>query len=36
MLLGLRTAIYRAPDLAQAKLWYTKVLGLAPYFELSP
>ena len=33
MLLGLRTAIYRTPDLAQGKLWYTKVLGFAPYFD---
>jgi catechol 2,3-dioxygenase-like lactoylglutathione lyase family enzyme len=33
MLLGLRTAIYRTPDLAQGKLWYTKVLGLTPYFD---
>src|SRR6187402_3329220 len=33
MLLGLRTAVYRTPDLAQGKLWYTKVLGFAPYFD---
>src|SRR5262245_25741016 len=33
MLLGLRTAIYRTPDLAAGKLWYTKALGLAPYFD---
>ena len=33
MLLGLRTAIYRTPDLAQGKLWYTKVLGFEPYFD---
>jgi catechol 2,3-dioxygenase-like lactoylglutathione lyase family enzyme len=33
MLLGLRTAIYRTPDLAAGKLWYTKVLGFAPYFD---
>lgn len=33
MLLGLRTAIYRTPDLAEGKRWYTKVLGLAPYFD---
>ena len=33
MILGLRTAIYPAPDLAAAKLWYTKVLGQAPYFD---
>jgi predicted enzyme related to lactoylglutathione lyase len=33
MLLGLRTAIYHIPDLAEGKLWYTKVLGFAPYFD---
>jgi predicted enzyme related to lactoylglutathione lyase len=33
MLLGLRTAIYRTPDLAAGKLWYTKALGIAPYFD---
>lgn len=31
--LGLRTAIYAAPDLEQAKAWYTRVLGVAPYFD---
>ena len=33
MLLGLRTAIYRTPDIAAGKLWYTKVLGFPPYFD---
>jgi predicted enzyme related to lactoylglutathione lyase len=33
MLLGLRTAIYPAPDLAAAKAWYSKLLGLEPYFD---
>jgi len=33
MILGLRTAIYPAPDLAAAKDWYSKVLGIAPYFD---
>src|SRR5678816_441602 len=33
MLLGLRTAIYRTPDLEEGKRWYTKVLGFAPYFD---
>jgi predicted enzyme related to lactoylglutathione lyase len=33
MLLGLRTAIYPAPDLAAAKAWYTRLLGQAPYFD---
>ena len=34
MLLGLRTAIYPAPDLAAARDWYAKVLGQAPYFDM--
>lgn len=33
MLLGLRTAIYAAPDLAAAKQWYTGILGFPPYFD---
>ena len=33
MLLGLRTVIYRAPDLGRAKAWYSGVLGIAPYFD---
>jgi predicted enzyme related to lactoylglutathione lyase len=32
-LLGLRTAIYAAPDLDQAKTWYSTFLGIAPYFD---
>jgi len=31
--LGLRTAIYHAPDLAKGKVWYSKVLGIEPYFD---
>ena len=31
--LGLRTAIYHAPDLAKAKVWYSKILGIDPYFD---
>jgi len=31
--LGLRTVIYKAPDLARAKAWYADVLGVAPYFD---
>lgn len=27
MFLGLRTVIYHAPDLAQAKAWYTHALA---------
>jgi predicted enzyme related to lactoylglutathione lyase len=33
MIQGLRTACYPAPDLALGKAWYTKVLGVAPYFD---
>jgi len=33
MFLGLRTAKYDAKDLDQAKAWYSKVLGLQPYFD---
>jgi len=33
MMLGLRTAIYPAPDLQRAKQWYSTVLGQAPYFD---
>jgi predicted enzyme related to lactoylglutathione lyase len=31
--LGLRTAIYHASDLAKAKSWYSKILGIEPYFD---
>ena len=31
--LGLRTAIYRVPDLAKAKAWYTEAFEKAPYFD---
>lgn len=33
MFLGLRTAIYPAPDLAASKAWFSAVLGVAPYFD---
>ena len=33
MLLGLRTALYPAPDLARAKAWYEQVTGVKPYFD---
>ena len=33
MLLGLRTVIYPAKDLASAKAWYSQVLGATPYFD---
>ena len=32
MFIGLRTASYFAPDLAAARAWYTRVLGIEPYF----
>ena len=31
--LGLRTAIYRVPNLTKAKSWYSKILGIEPYFD---
>ena len=33
MLLGLRSAFCYVDDITAAKLWYTKVLGFAPYFD---
>ena len=30
---GLRTVLYHAPDLDKAKAWYSRVLGIAPYFD---
>lgn len=35
MILGLRTAIYPAPDLAAGKAWYAQVFGVEPYFDQS-
>ncbi len=32
-LLGLRTVIYQAPDLAASKAWFTELLGFPPYFD---
>ena len=34
-LMGLRTVIYRVPknNLKKATLWYSKLLGVKPYFE---
>jgi len=31
--LGLRTVIYHAPDLVETKAWYSKALGIEPYFD---
>jgi predicted enzyme related to lactoylglutathione lyase len=33
MILGLRTAVYTAPDLERGKLFYSQVLQTAPYFD---
>lgn len=33
MFQGLRTVIYSAPQLAEAKAWYTQLLGQPPYFD---
>jgi catechol 2,3-dioxygenase-like lactoylglutathione lyase family enzyme len=30
---GLRTVIYPAPDLDQAKRWWSDLLGITPYFD---
>ncbi|WP_443111267.1 VOC family protein [Amycolatopsis sp. A1MSW2902] len=30
---GLRTVVYPAADLAAAKEWWTRVLGVSPYFD---
>lgn len=32
-ILGLRTTIYRVPDLAAAKAWYNKAFQTEPYFD---
>ena len=32
-MLGLRTTIYRVPDLAAAKKWYQTAFNKAPYFD---
>ncbi len=32
-MLGLRTTIYKVADLEKAKMWYTEVFGVAPYFD---
>jgi predicted enzyme related to lactoylglutathione lyase len=30
---GLRTVIYHVDDIAKAKEWYTRILGIEPYFD---
>lgn len=32
-MLGLRTTIYKVPDLSQAKAWYEKAFQVSPYFD---
>lgn len=32
-MLGLRTTIYKVPDLDHAKAWYAQAFGVAPYFD---
>jgi len=33
MLLGRRTVIYKVPDLARAKAWYSTTFGITPYLD---
>ena len=33
MLLGLRTVVYKAPDLARSKAWFSEAFGITPYFD---
>ena len=33
MPLGLRTVIYKVPDLTRAKAWYAEAFGVQPYFD---
>lgn len=33
MFKGIYTTIYRAPDLASAKAWYSDAFGIEPYFD---
>lgn len=32
-MLGLRTTIYKVPDIKKAKDWYTRAFGTGPYFD---
>ncbi|HEY7194444.1 MAG TPA: VOC family protein [Steroidobacteraceae bacterium] len=32
-ILGLRTVIYKVPDLQRAKQWYSTAFGVQPYFD---
>lgn len=33
MLLGLRTVVYKVPDLDRAKTWYRELFAIEPYFD---
>lgn len=33
MIKGLRTTIYKVPDLTRAKAWYSQAFGITPYFD---
>jgi predicted enzyme related to lactoylglutathione lyase len=33
MFQGLRTVVYKVPDLARAKAWYSEAFGVKPYFD---
>jgi len=33
MFLGLRTVLYRVPDIERGKAWYAGVVGYPPYFD---
>lgn len=33
MLLGLRTVVYKVPDLERAKTWYRELFAIEPYFD---
>ena len=33
MLQGLRTVVYFVEDMQKAKIWYEKILGIAPYYD---
>ncbi|MEJ7823468.1 MAG: VOC family protein [Chitinophagaceae bacterium] len=32
--LGLRTAIYKVPDIEKAKQWYAEIFATSPYFDM--
>jgi predicted enzyme related to lactoylglutathione lyase len=35
MFQGLRTIVYRVPDLPRARAWYSEAFGIQPYFDES-